>query len=57
MPEAVSVRVADQLHGIVDRIVVDWDAEANGHSLTIEGDLLEFLGKLAPTEGVVAQST
>ncbi|MBU2342189.1 MAG: hypothetical protein KKE77_13225 [Alphaproteobacteria bacterium] len=46
--EAVSVRAADQLHEMVDRIVVDWDAEANGHRLTIKGNLLEILRKSAP---------
>ena len=48
--EAVSVRAADQLHEMVDRVIVDWDAEANGHRLTIEGNLLEMLRKSAPSE-------
>ena len=48
--EAVAGRAADDLHELVDRIVVDWDAEANGHRLTIEGDLLEMLRKSAPRE-------
>ena len=48
--EAISARVADELHEIVDRIIVDWDGEANGHRLTIEGNLLEMLRKSAPRE-------
>lgn len=38
--EAVASRAADELHELVDRIVVEWDAEANGHRLKIEGELL-----------------
>lgn len=48
--EAVSVRAADQLHEMVDRVIVNWDADANGHRLTIEGNLLEMLRKSAPSE-------
>lgn len=48
--ENVAGRAADELHELVDRIVVDWDAEANGHWLTIEGNLVEMLRKPAPAE-------
>ncbi|MBJ3764377.1 recombinase family protein [Maribius pontilimi] len=48
--EVVAGRAADELHELVDRIVVDWDAEANGHRLAIEGNLLEMLRKSAPRE-------
>ena len=48
--ETISARAADELHELVDRIVVDWDADANGHRLTIEGNLLEMLRKSTPRE-------
>ncbi|WP_083480435.1 recombinase family protein [Jannaschia seosinensis] len=48
--EAMAGRAADELHELVDRIVVDWDAEANAHRLTIEGNLLEMLRKSAPSK-------
>ncbi|SFB10216.1 Site-specific DNA recombinase [Poseidonocella pacifica] len=43
-------RAADELHELMDRIVVNWDDKAQGHSLTIEGNLLEMLRKSAPRE-------
>lgn len=46
--EAIAGRAADEMHELMDRIVVNWDAEANGHRLTIEGNLLEMLRKSAP---------
>ena len=48
--EAIAVQAADELHELVDRIVVQWDAEADGHWLEIEGNLLEMLRKSAPRE-------
>ena len=48
--ESVAGRAADELHELVDRIVVHWDDEANGHRLEIEGNLLEMLRKSAPRE-------
>ncbi|CUH38604.1 Recombinase [Jannaschia seosinensis] len=48
--EDVAGRAADELHDLVDRIVVEWDAEARGHWLTIEGNLLGMLRKSAPRE-------
>nr|WP_249219069.1 recombinase family protein [Loktanella sp. SALINAS62] len=48
--EAIAGRAADELHELVDRVVVDWDADANAHRLTIEGDLFEMLRKSAPSE-------
>ena len=48
--EVVAGRAADELHELVDRIVVDWDEKANGHCLTIEGNFLEMLSKSAPRE-------
>ncbi len=46
--ESVASRAADELHDLVDRIVVDWDDKAKGHRLMIEGNLLEMLRKTAP---------
>ncbi|QQA42586.1 recombinase family protein [Pelagovum pacificum] len=48
--ESVVGRAADELHELIDRIDVDWDAEAKAHRLTIEGNLLEMLRKSAPDE-------
>ena len=44
------LRAADELHELVDRVVVHWDEEAQGHWLSIEGNLLEMLRKSAPRE-------
>ena len=43
-------RAADELHELMDRIVVEWDDKAKAHRLTIEGNLLEMLRKSAPDE-------
>ncbi|WP_133056373.1 hypothetical protein [Limimaricola soesokkakensis] len=48
--ESVAGRAADELHELVDRVVVHWDAEARGHWLSIEGSLLEMLRKSAPSK-------
>ncbi|QAX28721.1 recombinase family protein [Leisingera sp. NJS204] len=48
--EAVAGRAADELHELVDRVVVHWDEEAQGHWLSIEGNLLEMLRKSAPRD-------
>ncbi|EAU44721.1 recombinase family protein [Salipiger bermudensis] len=48
--EAVAGRAADELHEIVDHVVVHWDADADGHRLELSGNLLEMLRKSAPSE-------
>ncbi|WP_375173883.1 recombinase family protein [Pseudooceanicola sp.] len=48
--ETVADRAADELHELVDRIVVHWDESARGHWLAIEGNLGEMLRKSAPEE-------
>ncbi|WP_261397363.1 hypothetical protein [Leisingera aquaemixtae] len=48
--EAVAGRAADELHEFVERVVVHWDEDAQGHWLSIEGNLLEMLRKSAPRE-------
>ncbi|WP_211246256.1 hypothetical protein [Cereibacter changlensis] len=48
--EAVAGRAADELHDLVERIEVKWDAEADGHWLSIKGNLMEMLRKTAPEE-------
>ncbi|MGX9855059.1 recombinase family protein [Limimaricola variabilis] len=48
--ESVAGRAADELHELVDRVVVHWDEEARGHWLSIEGSLLEMLRKSAPSK-------
>ncbi|PKQ10609.1 MAG: recombinase family protein [Alphaproteobacteria bacterium HGW-Alphaproteobacteria-1] len=54
--EAVSAAASDELHGLIDTVVVVWDAEANGHRLDVQGKLLEMLAKAKPAEeaGLVA---
>ncbi|WP_260028268.1 recombinase family protein [Leisingera caerulea] len=48
--EAVAGRAADELHELVERVVVHWDDEAQGHWLSIERNLLEMLRKSAPRD-------
>ena len=48
--DASASRAADELHELIDRVDVKWDAEAAGHWLTIRGNLLEMLRKTAPAE-------
>jgi hypothetical protein len=48
--EPIAGRAADELHELVERIEVNWDAAAGGHWLTIQGNLLEMLRKSAPDE-------
>ena len=48
--EAVSGRTADELHEIIDYVVVHWDADADGHCLELSGNLLEMQCKSAPSE-------
>lgn len=48
--EAVAGRAADELHDLIDGVVVHWDTEANGHRLVVSGNLLEMLRKSAPRE-------
>ena len=48
--EAVAGRAADELHEIIDRVVVHWDGAANGHRLEMSGNVLEMLRKSAPSE-------
>lgn len=47
--ELIAGRAADELHELVDRIVVDWDEGAHAHRLTIEGNLLDMLRKSGPS--------
>ncbi|PQO21988.1 recombinase family protein [Rhodobacteraceae bacterium WD3A24] len=49
--EAVSAAAADELHGLIDTVVVSWDAEAGGHWLDVRGKLLELLTKAKPACG------
>ncbi|MFZ3582117.1 recombinase family protein [Loktanella sp. DJP18] len=48
--EAVAGRAADELHEIIDRVVVHWDGAAYGHRLEMSGNVLEMLRKSAPRE-------
>ena len=48
--DVVASRAADELHELVERIIVEWDDKARAHRLTIEGNLQERLRKSAPKE-------
>ena len=41
--EDVAGRASDELHGWIDTVVVDWDAEAKVHRLELRGELLKML--------------
>ncbi len=41
--EAVAGPAADELHTLVDTVVVSWDEDVNLHALEIRGKLLELL--------------
>ena len=49
--EAVAGRASDELHQMIDTVVVDWDAEAKVHRLELRGKLLELLNKKKPAGG------
>ncbi len=41
--EAVAGPAADELHTLVETVVVSWDEEAELHTLEVRGKLLELL--------------
>jgi hypothetical protein len=55
--EPIAGRAADELHELVERIEVNWDAAAGGHWLTIQGNLLEMLRKRPVRLRVLTNST
>ena len=46
--EGVSGRASEELHQIIDTVVVTWDAEAKHHALELRGKLLEMLNITKP---------
>ena len=48
MDEEVSGSAADELHGLIDRVVVTWDGDRDHHELDVSGKLLEMLAKAKP---------
>ena len=46
--EDVAGRASDELHGWIDTVVVDWDAEAKVHRLELRGELLKMLNATRP---------
>ena len=40
-------RASDEIHGMVDRIVVSWDDASKAHELALEGDLVALLSAAA----------
>ena len=47
--EEVSGSAADELHGLIDRVVVTWDGDREHHELDVSGKLLEILATPKPT--------
>ena len=48
MDGEVAGRAGDELHELVDAVVVSWDADLGAHQLEIRGKLLEMLQKAKP---------
>ncbi len=46
--EDVSGRASEELHSLVDTVVVDWDEEERNHRLELRGKLLELLQTTKP---------
>ena len=51
MDGEVAGRAGDELHELVDAVVVSWDANLGAHQLEIRGKLLEMLQKAKPAFG------
>ena len=51
MDDDVVGAVGDELHRLIDRIVVTWQPEAERHELVVEGDLVEMLKSTKPALG------
>ncbi|WP_417260610.1 hypothetical protein [Celeribacter sp.] len=49
--EAVAGSAADELHELIDTVVVSWDGDAEHHTLELRGKLLEMLNKTKPALG------
>ena len=49
--EAVAGSAADELHDLIDTVVVSWDDDAKHHTLDLRGKLLEMLNKTKPALG------
>jgi len=48
----VSGRAADELHELIETVMVEWDAELRNHRLEVRGNFLEMLNKTKPSGGV-----
>ncbi|WP_415257083.1 recombinase family protein [Sulfitobacter sp.] len=46
--EDVSGRASEELHSLIDTVVVDWDPEAKVHYLELRGKLLDILNAVRP---------
>ena len=46
--EEVSGRASEELHTLIDTVVVDWDAETKVHHLELRGKLLNMLNAVRP---------
>lgn len=47
----VSGRASDELHELIEKVVVSWDANLGAHQLEIRGKLLEMRKKAKPALG------
>ncbi|MFV1528761.1 MULTISPECIES: recombinase family protein, partial [unclassified Phaeobacter] len=48
--EGVAGRASDELHELMDRVVVSYDHDAKNHILDMQGDLITMLKKTKPAE-------
>lgn len=51
MDSKVAGRAGDELHELVDAVLVFWDADLGAHQLDIRGKQLEMLQKAKPALG------
>ena len=49
--EGVAGRASDELHELLDRVIVSYDQEARNHVLDMQGNLIAMLKKANPAEG------
>ncbi len=43
--EGVAGRASDELHALLDQVIIRWNAETRSHEFEMRGDLLELIGK------------
>ncbi|MCF6433877.1 recombinase family protein, partial [Leisingera sp. MMG025] len=43
--EGVAGRASDELHALLDQVIITWNADERSHDFEMQGDLLELIGK------------